>query len=705
MNNQPASSIEEKVRLATLTPIPRPEFTDDLWRQIASRPRHQPENSIGFVRLFQRHALSAIIVILIVSLGIIVIGPQKVAAAFRSLFGYVPNIGFVENAGSIRVVDGPVQVERDGIVITIVGGMADAQGFHVNLRIDGLPTGKSFQHPSTRGSEDHPYLSLPSGQRLKLLSGLSSRGNVTTTQYFFEAVPEGSDEVMLVLPDFPGIEIGQAMDDWQIPLHLRLPTDQDAITPSVKVQMTSETRNGVRLVLEEFAQDSEQTMLKVRVDTGDPWISPMNEWWTQLTLTDTSGKIYPLTDITTVEPDNVSVRVLKTTALTGSEQLYLGLAKVDLSIGFLVADNAPGFRFNPGQNPQIGQRWDLNQTIDTKRFQLHFTQVALIEDQDGQILLRFTLDPQPGLSTLLLGCGVQETCSGSSASVWNGTGPLHTNLAFKEIPNRPIRVHVATLMVTAEGPWQVNWQPLPLSPEALAQPTATPVPTLIPPTPTPTVAIQQSVAAEILPLLEQGFTELYGQPGWVHIVSENIEPDYSGFLLGPKHTIGEYWQYVDADGILTQYALIVRDPDGGVWQKIARVGRRQVNFTTGTAVDDPALEIKAQHETLPETILQAEAGTKVIREEVLLDQRPCLLIILRTAFDPPIEITSIPQRVARADNKTWIDQETGKILQKEIVYGLEDGTDYVLQTLRHITIERVDTPPQEILDMLDQVLP
>jgi hypothetical protein len=596
MNNPSSLSIEEKVRLATRTrtalPAPRPEFAEALWQQIAAHPQPQPPPSRRITPLLTRPVWAAVIVLLVVLLGIAVIGPQKVVAAFRSLFGYVPDIGFVQDPNTIRMVDLPVRVERDGVVVSVENGLADAQGLHLSLTLEGLPAEQSFFAPSFIKKE-RPYLILPSGRHLQLLQGLTSRGRA---QYVFDVIPIDIDQVVLVLP---GLQNDPTANDWQIPIWLRASNPQDRITTVLPLKITSDPHNGVTLVLEEVAQDLDYTILKIRLDTGNPAISPNNEWWTQLTLTDQEGKIYPLTDTPVADPDNlITVRILKTAALKGTEHLSLALHSLDLAISS---------------------------------------------------------------------------------------------------PNGETR------MVSVDGPWQVNWQPLPIPPEVLARFTATPLPTPIPLTPTPTVVIRQSVAEKVLALLQKSFSGLYGQPGWIHMVSENIEPDNSGFL-GPKHTIGEYWQYIDEDGKITKYALVVKDPNGAVWQTIARVGAKQVNFTAQTAMEDKTLIEQTRREDLPEAIENtAQQGGHVRMEEVELDGKPCWLITLIDAYNPPIHYAGTDRVVTSTERKTWIERETGDILLRERSDHLADGRSIVLQHLRTLTQERVATPPQEILYYLNQV--
>lgn len=704
MNNSSSLPIEEKVRLATQMPEPRSEFTDELWRQIAAHPQPQPASSCRLKNLLARPAWAVVFVVLIVMLSYAVVCPQKVAAAFRSLLSYVSDIGFVQDTDTLRMVDVPVRVEREGIVVTVENGLANAQGVYLIVSMEGLSASKRlYDGPLSGEKNEQPYLQLPSGQHIQLISELTNRGKKTNARYLFGVVPANVNQVILVLPNLPGAESSETAEAWQIPLYFRRLNQKDRITASLPVEVVSEKRNGIALVLEEVVQDVDQTILKVHLDTGGLFISPNNEWWNTLSLTDQNGTIYPLTDMPTADLNDTTTRVLKTTALNGTEHLSLVLRNLDLTIDFPDSERAPVFRFDPGPSPQIGQRWDLKQTVEANNYKLHFLQSEMIQKEQGEVLFRFTLDPQPGLSTLLLGCADQDGCSGINASVWNGTGLLQTDLSFSTIPDQPFSVHIETLLVAVDGPWQVNWQSLPLSPEVLARPTATATPTPVLPMPTPTVIIQQSIAEKILPLLEKGFSTLYGQPGWIHIVSENIESEDSGFL-GPQHTTGEYWQYVEADGKISRYALVVKDPNGAVWQTIVRVGGKQVNFTSQTAIEDPNLIEVARRDHLPEDIQAiGQQGGQVQMEETVLDGKPCWIITLVNAYNPPIQIAGTDRVINRTERKVWIEQATGFILLREMTDYLMDGRVFVLQQLRILTQERVETPPQEILNYLSEV--
>jgi len=59
----------------------------------------------------------SVIALLIAS--ILFIGPDKVYAEFLKLLGYIPGIGIVDQAQSVRVLSEPVRVTRDGVVLSV----------------------------------------------------------------------------------------------------------------------------------------------------------------------------------------------------------------------------------------------------------------------------------------------------------------------------------------------------------------------------------------------------------------------------------------------------------------------------------------------------------------------------------------------------------------------------------------------------------
>lgn len=99
--SKPNSSFEEQVRQAMKTPDPRPQFIEqmnDILQQRAAQPSRPARRYFGL-----RPAWAVAIVILIgVIVATLVIGPQRVVAAFRSWLGLAdPGLQSVQDAGLV----------------------------------------------------------------------------------------------------------------------------------------------------------------------------------------------------------------------------------------------------------------------------------------------------------------------------------------------------------------------------------------------------------------------------------------------------------------------------------------------------------------------------------------------------------------------------------------------------------------------------
>src|SRR5512147_2478401 len=97
MNEQSHLPIEDKFKAAIKAAEPNSEFSESLWQQLSHKQADSPPTSPvgnGFFRTLRLAALA----LLVIAFAVMIIGPQRIVAAFNSLFGYLPGAGFVEDA-------------------------------------------------------------------------------------------------------------------------------------------------------------------------------------------------------------------------------------------------------------------------------------------------------------------------------------------------------------------------------------------------------------------------------------------------------------------------------------------------------------------------------------------------------------------------------------------------------------------------------
>ena len=126
MNNfTPSAQLEDNIRAAMAVPQAPPEFVNQLNIDLMHQASLKYRKSLRPIFLRPAWiAFYAVLALLVVST--LIIGPQRVYAAVRQLFGYIPGVGIVEQSNGIRVLAEPVSVEQDGITVTVKQVVADS---------------------------------------------------------------------------------------------------------------------------------------------------------------------------------------------------------------------------------------------------------------------------------------------------------------------------------------------------------------------------------------------------------------------------------------------------------------------------------------------------------------------------------------------------------------------------------------------------
>jgi hypothetical protein len=118
------------------------------------------------------------------------------------------------------------------------------------------------------------------------------------------------------------------------------------------------------------------------------------------------------------------------------------------------------FEFDTGPNPQIGQKWILEQDIQLAGYTIR---VVSIERTSNGYSFIFNADPDV--------TSITPDIHGFpylSSSGWNdgyGSGDLFFILEFEEEPpSGKLTIELGWLSADIHGPWQVQWSPGSISP-------------------------------------------------------------------------------------------------------------------------------------------------------------------------------------------------------------------------------------------------
>ena len=648
---------EERIKEA-LDSIARRNVPDDIdtWPLIASR----------FERRSLAQALRArpvlLIVVLLLSLALL----SGAVYAIGRLAGFVPGFGFA--TGEVYVLDEPVELVQNGITLRLEGAVYDGSKLWVELSTKNLPVIDDLSKV---------YLLLPDKEHILVQRGgaIMPDANTVRLTYLFSEIGELSQPFTLVMENLGG-------ETFEIKFSLR-PARADEVLPALPeadLPVQSEMRDGIALVLENVAMSSDRTVLQVSLRFEKPGMFLAGPW--SVRMMDSEGRVYPLKNITPETLDLGTTQLYQTVALQENERITLSLVgfphEGDIPATMDFSSNPTIFAFDPGQNPQVGQTWPLDETMQAGDFSLHLVGARMTKP--GELLFEF--EPEGNVTGVMLWSAFASSAAGGVPVDGNFTA----GITFTNMPDGPLEIQVNSVYYSVHGPWEVEWQ----TPAAVAAnfPTVTPAPS---PTPLviPTLSSQDPLLLEVQALAEKFDAAIVQGPAWVHVVSENFADNLQpGQTYPPPYYQEEQWYEIDTKGWVARDLMTHRNENGNILQQGGSIGTKTFNLTTGESFEISPYRLSFDFfvQDLDFALSHGEQVTS--KETTCEDGSPCLLV----SISNPI-----------GGRKVWVNLQTGQQIEFQSFQRLADGTEQLQFTQRFILVERVPAPPQEVLDVLGKV--
>lgn len=673
-------------------PQPNPAFADHLERQLVAQVsdlRHAPRRTF-MQTLRARPALAILLVILALALL------TGAAYAIGRLSGYIPGFGFSQDTSAALTLLEPVEIAHEGITLRVTQAVSDSERFSVTVEQTGqVETASNFIHPSA-------VITLPNGRELEFRESSGGETETESRQIFtfiFAPLPPETRELTL------RYEISERERGvlWQaeLPLRLRPLGAEEVIPPPAQSPwqpISSESRAGLRLVLENVAAASDKTLLQVSLRFDQPNMALNSDW--NVTLKDDQGRIYPLQFIES-DSQNQS-KTYQTVPFRGGERLTLSLTafpdpnNLPLSQDFW--EDAPAFTFDPGPNPQVGQTWTLNETLQAGGFTLNITQAALTAP--GTLV--FSTEAGPAVTGILFYC---EQASGAGGDAPQSGGLVTSTQQFDSLPAAPFEIRLMRISYNAPGAWSLVWQAPAAPAGSLPRNTATPQPTLAlyaPPTP----AFSDPLWLELVRRTQAFDSPFQHGPGWIHSVTQTETFPRPGQTFPPPYIVTEQWMEIDEHGYVTRSVYTDRDVDGKLLQQSVTIGNYSLNLTTGEGGNGGGERYRFSSSALVQDFNAAlETGATVTIEETPCGAGgPCYLITFLDTFSAPIQNPGETVSFSGTARQIWVEKDTGKPLQTRSLWRLADGSERADFTQTLLTLEKLPAPPPEVLDLLSRVI-
>jgi hypothetical protein len=419
-------------------------------------------------RLTTRVTLPIVIMVVLLVISLILIGPERALAALRGLLGYIPGIGLVDEAGGLRVMEAPVTLERDGITVTVGQAVLDSERTVIIYSADGIPAeayprdvpekprGQTLISPPECSAS--PYLRLTDGTEFLIVEGGGGGwASGYKSRLVYPAFPPDVNEAVFFIPCLNGTSPGAAPENWELDLRF-VPAAPDVtvvpvfeITASPEATAGSDEGEAMGLYLERVIELEDSYILAGTFRQGKELPGSMVMGitaWPE--ITDADDRSLPFETPSDLDLVSEEMGVFPWAyeipkGFTAPITVTLETVDVEFPADFT-------FKFDTGNDPELGQEWALNQEFSIAGYTVHLILVVRVENG-----YEFQFESDSSVSMVSVRDPEHEPISGS------GGGYLgEFTVAFEystPVPTGLLTYQITGLIAQYPGPWTLTWEP------------------------------------------------------------------------------------------------------------------------------------------------------------------------------------------------------------------------------------------------------
>lgn len=491
----PSPEFEEKVREAMHVPDANPDFAKRLRNDLVRRP----------VKMKTRFFKPAWALAFVFALAVIVIGVPGLAAALGRVFGYVPEVGLVETTNGLRMLAEPVSMTRDGVTITITTVLVYPDHIELTYEVDGIQENYS-NAPSMCGSfhPDNNFWSdadadirLPDDTVVRRdYAGEYQFANRYAMQPIYAIhLPADVDELTFVLKCIPFTKLGKAPENWEIPFKLvTVPAGEVVGFPVIEVTQpaTEEVPASVSpevvsapkatVTLERIVPTDTNTVIyfHLGLENADP--SLLSLMPKSVYVVDSLGQQFRMVGSFVWQPFEYKVGTSFEFISEGKPAPGPLTVVVDQIVAYYMpmyvdppqaTPEEMTFTFDVGENPQYGQKWDLNKTFNIAGYDVvivtaqavTFSDIETPNYIDGSQGYEYgyqfvvTAEPSLELSVEMDIRGEEYQCWLSDVKKVERQPLVYTQLCRNGYPSGQVAVTIREMSIVLEDDVSVEWKP------------------------------------------------------------------------------------------------------------------------------------------------------------------------------------------------------------------------------------------------------
>jgi len=397
-------------------------------------------------------------------LGILFFIPS-VGQAMKRLLGYVPDAGLVGQSSQVRILKEPVQSTQGETTISVKQAVVDSENTIVLYQVENIPAPDPSMTIEVQDlCRELPWLQLSDGSKLTARSvTFNSWSSGYSRHLEFPNLPASENTATLVFSCLEQSPVLPDTNNWEISLSFIEASPEMTIFPIVDLPTpTSEANVGdqsleenspasqISLALSKYIQTGEDIILfgELKTQSDDVRLQYVDSQ--AVHLKDVDGIEIPLVeDYSFSGQDTGNPNDGQSLALTyrSGGKYTPGQATLTVDSVWVGLKEEAVFSFDPGANPQPGQSWTLNKSVEVGGYTFIIKEVTMSDAGDG---LSFTLDMPEGVSEELSLMDFEHPVMG-------GGGPGSYGFTYVDgFPAGVINVTLLGVSLNVAGPWQTT---------------------------------------------------------------------------------------------------------------------------------------------------------------------------------------------------------------------------------------------------------
>ncbi len=513
------------------------QILDEIAQEHTPRHIHLSNGILSKIRKEKQKTMNtrriAIGFLVLAALLVVLLNNPTVARAIQRLLGYVPGVGMVEQSAALRMLENPVEMKRGDTVVKVTQAVLDSEHTLVEIQVENLPAPSSPQTAQPdKMCHQYPQLRLKDGTTLL---GKSNAADYWMSGYrramAFPALPLSEDSAVLVIPCLEGSYPEANEPAWEIPIQfvaappditvfplIDLPTPTTAPTGTPAQQATAQqsaripAADELSLTLSKYIQTDNGIILAggLQTTSTDFHISFVDP--SAIHLHDAAGQEIPLEedysliDSLSDEMLGITLPIIVRSAgsfTPGKATLTVDSAWMDVNV------NGVAFDFDPGENPQPNQTWQLDQVVEIAGYTIRFTTAQMAPNGSG---LNFQYEAPDTVDGVVVMDPDHKILGG-------GGGPGSTGFTYAgEFPQGVLHLTVTGLSVNITGGWQTTVE----------------LPEMANPTPQADLPAACLTQAAWRSALQSSNGAIPAGLGGTLAISETLEPDFYYWVLIAK---------------------------------------------------------------------------------------------------------------------------------------------------------------------------